>query len=136
MTISARIESGFQQHHITLQTNSATQNILLPVKDNGYGSAANGGELLCLALATCYCNDIYREAARKNLRVDQLEVSVTSNFEKEGVGASEISYQVRIRTSGTEEETRELACYTDTVAEIQNTIRTLSDVMLSSIEIL
>ena len=34
------------------------------MKSPGRGSAVNGGEFLVLALATCYCNDLYREAER------------------------------------------------------------------------
>ncbi len=49
-------------------------------KENGYGSSASGGELLFLALATCYCNDIYREAAKKNIKVESVEVDVEGDF--------------------------------------------------------
>jgi hypothetical protein len=37
------------------------------VDNDGGGSSANGGELLCLALATCYCNDVYREAKKRGI---------------------------------------------------------------------
>ena len=37
-------------------------------------SGVNRGELLFLALATCYCNDLYREAEK--LGIDVREVNV------------------------------------------------------------
>ncbi|HKI85426.1 MAG TPA: OsmC family peroxiredoxin, partial [Thermoanaerobaculia bacterium] len=61
MEISAQVQNGNGRHHVTLTTNGATHAIQIPPKPNGLGSAANGGEVLLLALATCYCNDIYRE---------------------------------------------------------------------------
>jgi uncharacterized OsmC-like protein len=30
---------------------------------------------LFLALASCYCNDIYREAAKRNIKVERVEVN-------------------------------------------------------------
>jgi dienelactone hydrolase len=41
---------------------------------SGLGSSANGGELLFLVLATCYCNDVYREAAKRGIRAESAEV--------------------------------------------------------------
>jgi len=42
--------------------------------------ALNGGELLFLALATCYCNDIYHGARDRRLDVQSEEVEVTAEF--------------------------------------------------------
>jgi organic hydroperoxide reductase OsmC/OhrA len=56
--ISAQIRSRLGQNHITLATNSQTHSIQIAPKATGFGSIANVGELLFLALATCYCNDI------------------------------------------------------------------------------
>jgi uncharacterized OsmC-like protein len=40
--------------------------------------------LLFLALATCYCNDIFREAAKQGLKIDGVEVKVEGEFGAEG----------------------------------------------------
>jgi organic hydroperoxide reductase OsmC/OhrA len=63
MKISARLENSEAQHYVRVTTNDSSHSITIPPKPSGFGSSANGGELLFLALATCYCNDIYREAA-------------------------------------------------------------------------
>jgi organic hydroperoxide reductase OsmC/OhrA len=67
MKITARVENSKDDHQVTLQTNDNVHSIVIPPKSTGYGSSASGGELLFLALATCYCNDIYREAAKRNI---------------------------------------------------------------------
>jgi uncharacterized OsmC-like protein len=47
------------------------------------GSSANGGEPLFLALASCYCNDIYRETAKRNIEVERVEVNGEGDFDAE-----------------------------------------------------
>ena len=64
LLISAAVESGFKQHRVTLTTAGNSHSLEVAPRSSGFGSSANGGELLCLALATCYCNDLYREAAK------------------------------------------------------------------------
>ena len=87
MKISARVENSRDNHKVFLRTNDNVHSIVLPPKPTGYGSSANGGELLFLALASCYCNDIYREAAKRNIKVDRVEVNVEGDFGGEGNSA-------------------------------------------------
>jgi uncharacterized OsmC-like protein len=84
MKIRARVQNSEGQHHVTLRTNDNIHSLTIPPKPTGFGSRANGGELLFLALATCYCNDIYREAAKRGLIVEQVEVEVEGDFGAEG----------------------------------------------------
>jgi hypothetical protein len=51
MKISSRVESSEDQLLVTLRTNDNIHNIVIPPKPSGFGSSANGGELLFLALA-------------------------------------------------------------------------------------
>ena len=76
MRISAGVQSSRGQNHITLATNDQAHSIQIAPKATGFGSTANGGELLFLALATCYCNDIYREAAKRGVSVERVEVKL------------------------------------------------------------
>ncbi|HEX5839751.1 MAG TPA: OsmC family protein [Anaerolineales bacterium] len=134
MKITAKVENSQNNHQVTLQTNDNAHSITIPPKPTGYGSSANGGELLFLALATCYCNDIYREAAKRNIKVDRVEVSVEGEFGSEGEPAKSITYRAKIDAQASEAEIRELMQYTDTVAEIQNTLRMGTPVVLADIE--
>lgn len=135
MKITARVDNSQDQHHVTLTTNDNSHSIVIPPKSTGFGSSANGGELLFLALATCYCNDIYREAAKRNIQVERVEVEVEGDFGAEGEPARNVTYKAEVQARGTEEEIRELMEHTDTVAEIQNTLRVGTEVKLGGIEI-
>ena len=135
MKIKANIQNSQGQHHVILTTNDNSHSIIIPPKSSGLGSSANGGELLFLALATCYCNDLYREAAKRNILVEKVEVEVSGDFGAEGEGAKNVSYSAKVHAKGAEEEIRALMLYTDTVAEIQNTLRAGTNVKLSGIEI-
>ena len=76
-----------------------------------------------LALATCYCNDIYREAARLNIAVDSVEVEAQADFEGVGLAATNITYRARVVSPASEAEIDALLRQTDAVAEVQNTVR-------------
>jgi uncharacterized OsmC-like protein len=135
MKISARVDNSEDKHHVTLTTNDNSHSITIPPKSNGLGSSANGGELLFLALATFYCNDIYREAAKRNIKVEQVEVEVSGDFGAEGEPARNVTYKAKVYAKGTEDEIRALMEYTDTVAEIQNSLRLGTPVVLGEIEV-
>ena len=135
MKISAKVENSKGNHRVTLQTNDNVHSIVIPPKSTGYGSSANGGELLFVALATCYCNDIYREAAKQNINVERVEVTVDGDFGAEGEPAKNVTYQAKVFAQASEDKVREIMKFTDTVAEIQNTLRTGTPVVLSQIEV-
>jgi len=134
MKISARILNVQGKHEVSLRTNDNVHSIAIPPKTSGLGSSANGGELLFLALATCYCNDIYREAARRGINVTGIEVTVEGDFGGEGEPARNITYSARVKARARESDILDLMKYTDSVAEIQNTLRISSPVTLDRME--
>jgi organic hydroperoxide reductase OsmC/OhrA len=100
-----------------------TQALVVPAKPGGNGSAVNGGEFLMLALATCYCNDLYREAQRLQIPLERVEVEASATFEGVGLAASSIRYSAKVSSSATSSAIEELLQQTDAVAEVHNTIR-------------
>jgi organic hydroperoxide reductase OsmC/OhrA len=76
-----------------------------------------------LALATCYCNDLYREAARLGVSLDSVEVHASAEFPGVGLAATNIAYQAKVSSGASPAEIAELLEVTDAVAEIQNTVR-------------
>ena len=134
MKINVRIQNSRNDHQVTLQTEQNVHSIDIPPKASGFGSSANGGELLLLAVATCYCNDIYREAAKRNIKVERVEVEVDGDFGAEGEPAKNVVYRAKVAAQASEEDIRELMHFTDTVAEIHNTFRVETPVTLSQIE--
>jgi len=134
MKISARLANSKDVNQVTLTTNDNSHVLTIPSKASGYGSSVNGGELLCLALAACFCNDIYREAAKQGIAIEQVEVDVESEFEKDGKPARFIAYNARVSAHASTETIRELMVRTNRMAEIQNTIRKGLSINLEKIE--
>ena len=123
MTIEASIQNTIEKNTVIVSTNDIKKQISIPPKPGG-GSSVNGGELLFLALATCFCNDIYREAGKRKMSIQAVDVFVTGQFGKEGEAGSNISYQVKIEAPDhTDQQIQELISYVDEIAEIHNTLR-------------
>ena len=135
MRISAHVNNSHGQHHVTIATNDQSRSLDIPPKATGYGSSANGGELLFLALATCYCNDIYREAAARGIAVTGVAVEVIGDLGGPGEPARNVTYRAKVTGKASAAELEALARHTDTVAEIQNTLRVATPVLLSAIEV-
>lgn len=135
MNISARVQNSEGEHHVTLRTGDQTHALTVPPRPAGFGSSVNGGELLFLALATCFCNDVYREAAKQGLRVRRVDVEVEGQFGAEGEPARNVTYHVRVAADASEAEIRALLNRTDRMAEIQNTLRSGVPVTLESVEV-
>src|SRR6476469_1302519 len=99
MLISATIDSAVGRHHVTLTTSGKSHTLDVQPRASGLGSSANGGEILCLAMATCYCNDIYREAAKRGIEVTGVEVQASAEFASEGDPAQRLAYRVTVRAN-------------------------------------
>ena len=133
LKISAVVDNQPGDHQVRLTTNERNHSIVIPPKAEGAGSTANGGELLFLALATCYCNDIYREAAKRNIVVKSVHVEVSGEFDPApGSRAENIRYHATVEAEASEADILNLMQHTDTVAEIQNTLRQATSVILES----
>jgi putative redox protein len=89
----------------------------------GMGLGFNGGELLLLAIGGCYCNDIFREAARRGMVIKSVQVDVEADWAGEPVRAQDVTFATRIEAEASEEEILELIEYTDRIAEIPNSLR-------------
>lgn len=123
MHISATIHHAPHAHDVSVRTGNATQRLHVPAKSNGQGSAVNGGEFLMLALATCYCNDLFREAARLGIVIDSVQVEASAEFPGVGLAATDIRYSANIESPATAAEIDTLLHATDAVAEVHNTVR-------------
>lgn len=130
MLICATVRNSPAKHEVFVRTGEATQPLAVLSKPSGKGSAVNGGEFLMLALATCYCNDIYREAERLNIPVDGVVVEASADFPGVGLAATDIRYEVVVSSPAKAEDIAELVRKTDAVAEVHNAIRAGAEVSL------
>ena len=128
MRIEARVSNTGSGHTLEVSTDGCPQSITILPKASGQGSSVNGGELLFAALATCFCNDLYCEAAKRNLRIRGVDIEVAGTFGKVGEPAQDISYRVKVEAEATASAIDELIRATDVVAEIHNTVRSATHV--------
>lgn len=123
MEISAQVRNSSGTHQVSVCTSGAVSGLAVSAKANGQGSSVNGGEFLMLALATCYCNDLFREAQRLGIPITGCEVVAKGQFNGVGLAAEAVSYAARVESSAAAEDIERLLRETDRLAEIHNTLR-------------
>jgi hypothetical protein len=118
----ARLRHATNVHDVTVATAGAECRRFVPPKPSGLGSAVNDDELLMRALATCLCNDPYREAARLGIVVDSAEVEANADFEGVGPPATNSCCCAGISARAPYDAVDALLRRTDAAAGIQNTL--------------
>ena len=134
MRIDARVHNSKGTREMVLQTDGDAHSSSIPPKPSGFGSSTSGGELLFLALAVCYCNDIYREVSQRGMDVVAVEASLGGDFGGAGEPARNVAYGATVTAKATEDEIKDLMIHTDRVAEIHNTLRIGTPVALKRVE--
>ncbi len=61
---------------VVMKRGDIASSLDVPPRSSGFGSSISGGEIMFLAIATCYCNDLYREGRKLDIQVDDVEVHV------------------------------------------------------------
>jgi uncharacterized OsmC-like protein len=102
--------------------------------DGGQGVGFNGGQLLLLALGSCYANDIFREADKRDVEVLGVRVVVECDWAGEPTRAENVRFSTRVEAAADEEEILDLIRHVDEIAEIHNTLRQGIDVELAEAE--
>jgi organic hydroperoxide reductase OsmC/OhrA len=123
MDVKATVWNSPEGHEVVVRADGVSRVLDLPGRGTGRGSAISGGELLALALATCYCNDLWREAARLGLQLDAVEVEASASFPEAGLGARDVRYRAWIASPEPAAAIDELLRATDAAAEVQATLR-------------
>jgi len=132
MAARAHVVNRQGVHQVTVSSRGSSRSIEILPKASGTGSSVNSGELLFLALATCYYNDLYREAAKRGMIVE--DVAVEGEFGSEREPASSITYHARMTAKADEAAIDDVIWHTDTVAEIYNSLRRSTPVRFDRIE--
>ena len=91
--------------------------------DGGQGMGFSGGQLLLLALGACFANDVFREAANRDLDVLGVRVVVACEWEGDPPRAATVRYSTRVEADAGEDEIMELIRHVDEVAEVHGTLR-------------
>src|SRR5262249_34857201 len=103
-----------------------------PQAAGGHGLGFNGGELLLLAIGGCVSNDLYREAAKRSIRITAVNVAVTCDWGGEPVRAQNVSYSVTVEADASRADILALIEHTDAIAEIPSSLRHGADVTLGA----
>lgn len=135
MQIHATLTNTVTSHTLIVSSAGNEYSLPVPPKADVRGSAVNGGELLCAAIATCFCNDLFREASRFDIEVIDVSVRVHAEFGGPGDPARHIGYAVEVTAVGEEGAIRDLVRHTDAVAEIHNTLRLGLPVLLEDVQV-
>ncbi len=106
-----------------------------PAEGGGGGQGFNGGQLLNLAVAGCISNDLFREAARAGITLRRVWVGVVSDYVEDPAVSTPIEYQVEMEGDATEDALRELVNGVNKIAEIPNSIRRGTEVLLTSVRV-
>ena len=104
-------------------TGPRTLTIDRPEQAGGMGLGFNGGELLLLAIGGCYCNDLFREAAKRGITIKSVHVDVEADWGGEPVRAQNVTLAPRVEAEASEAEILTLIDDTDRLAEIPNSLR-------------
>lgn len=135
MRVRASVENWDQHHGAAVQSSHGIHELEIPPAIGG-GSSVNGGQLLCLAAATCYCNDLYREAKQRGIDVLRVNVDAEVEFGGPGEPARSMTYRARVAARAAEQTIRDLMIHTDQMAEIQNTLRRGMHVKFEPVEVI
>ena len=102
--------------------------------DGGQGMGFSGGELLLLSIGACYANDIFREAAKRELEVLGVRIVVACDWAGEPTRAQNVQLSVRVEAEAEEEEIVDLIRHVDAIAEVPATLRAGTNVTLAEAE--
>lgn len=104
-----------------------------PADAGGGGLGFNGGQLLNLAVAGCVSNDLYREASKRGITIHEVRVRVRSDYSGEPAVSTQIGYDIEIEGDAEPEVLQRLVRDTDAIAEIPNSLRRGTEVVLRDV---
>ena len=123
MNVSASIHHAGNLQEVMVETNGLSKQISIPPKPGGFGSSVNGAELLLLSIATCFCNDVYREANKRGISIEGVNVVATGEFGAEGEPGSNFQYKAEVISAAPADIIRQLINDVNEIAEIHKTLR-------------
>lgn len=107
-----------------------------PTDGGGLGLGFNGGQLLYLAIGGCVSNDLFREAAARNIRLRTVRVVVRGDFSGDPAVSDAVTYDVELAGDATKEQLEELVAHVDAIAEIPNSVRRGTAVRLADVHVI
>lgn len=121
MNVWVRVLSG----HVAIGRQEEDHLLLLdrPIPSGGTGLGFNGGHLLLLGWAACFKSTLLAAANARGVEVRHLELTVTGETANAPYRFSELTMNIRLEISGSEEERRHLIEVADKGCAVSNTLR-------------
>ena len=135
MKYTASLQSVDGKLDVVMTKGDVTNKVAIAPQHKGIGSSISGGEILFLAIAICYCNDLYREGKKVGLAVENVEVDVEGDFMAAGEPATNVTCKIKVTAQAGEDEIRKLVEHTDSIAEIPMSLRRGTQVTLTEIQV-
>jgi hypothetical protein len=85
-----------------------------------------------MAIGGCYSNDIYREAAKRGIKVHSVQLTAQADWGGDPVRARNVAFSVVVDADADESAILDLIKHTDSVAEIPNSLGMGTEVKLTS----
>jgi len=134
MKYSASMHNVDGKLDVVMKKGDSASTVEIAPRYDGFGSSISGGEVLFLAIATCYCNDLYREGKKLGIKVYGVEVEVNGDFMAAGEPATNVKCKIKVTAQTSEDEIRKLVKHTDSIAEIPMSLRRGISVTLTDVE--
>jgi organic hydroperoxide reductase OsmC/OhrA len=106
-----------------------------PADGGGRGLGFNGGQLLYLAIGGCISNDLFREAAIRDIHLVTARIVVHGDFSGDPAVSGPVSYDVELVGDASKAELEQLVAHVDAIAEIPNSVRRGTEVRLADVSI-
>jgi len=116
-------------------SNGRTVTIDRATSTGSLGIGFNGGELLLFAVGGCYCNDLFREAEKLGISINNVNIQVETDWGGDPVRATNLRFSVRVESDDPREKAEDLIRLTDRVAEIPNSLRFGTEATLAKFEV-
>jgi organic hydroperoxide reductase OsmC/OhrA len=101
----------------------------------GGGLGFNGGQLLYLAIAACYSNDLYREAATRGITLHRVAITVDGDFAGPGAASTPVVVDLELEGDAAPADLEALLDEVHAVAEIPRSLRDGTPVELGKREV-
>ncbi len=100
----------------------------------GDGFGYSGGQVLVLAVGTCFYNNLYYAADERGIKIISVELEVTSGWTEEPKVSSGIIISAQVEAEASPNEIEELIHHANRVSVVSNSVRQGATVAMGSIQ--
>jgi uncharacterized OsmC-like protein len=100
----------------------------------GDGLGYSGGQVLVLAVGTCFYNNLYNAADERGIKIQSVELEVTSGWTEEPKVSSGIEVSAKVEAEASAAEIVELIQHAGRVSTVSNTVRKGTTVTMGNVQ--